>query len=144
MTSSRRTRLLPIAIAAVLGVGFAALVLWLLPGVLGGDTAAGQQNAVDAMVKSSAQCTGADPHDTVSYTVSGESRNAKLDGCGSEVGQQVRVVLPGPGEQYASLANNAGSGVGSKRLAFAGLALAGICGGLFVGFSPVVRRPHAL
>lgn len=143
MTSSRRPRLLLIAIAAVLGVALAGLVLLVAPGLLTGDGSGSAPDSVAAKVVSTAECTGSDPHDLISYSSGGENHTAKLNGCGSDVGEQLRVVLPGDGESFASKVSSAGDSGGARRVAFVLLALAGMAGGLLAGFRARYANPRA-
>lgn len=82
------------AFIAVIGLGLAALLFWLTPGLFGPFGGDANGTAVDATVSQTAACDDADPHDTVEFTVSGRHERARLDGCGNAKGQHLRVIVP--------------------------------------------------
>lgn len=124
----------------MLGVGLAALVLWVAPMLLAGTANAQAGNAVRASVTTTTPCDGPEPHDTVSYTAGGKQRTVRLDGCGAKAGEHMRIVLPTDGQQYATPVGSEHGHAGSSRLAFALLAVAAIAGGLIPGLRAPVRR----
>lgn len=146
MTSARKTRprLLPIAIAAVLGVGLAALVLWVAPTLLASATDTGGGDTVRASVTTTMPCDGPEPHDTVSYTRGGEEHTVRLDGCGAKTGEHMRIVLPSDGRHYATPVSSEHGQAGSSRMAFVLLAVAAIAGGLIPGLRAPMRRARTL
>lgn len=131
-----RRRLILVAV----GLGCVAVVviaLWILAGYAGarGSTTAGDQQT-RATVRASASCQGTDNNDTVSFVLSGQTHQAKLNGCGHETGEVLTVLVPARFDSNTVLAQaNAAPGDSSglsHRVAFLLLVLAtavgGVCG----------------
>jgi hypothetical protein len=131
-----RRRLILVAV----GLGCVAIVviaLWILAGYAaesGSTTTADQQTR--ATVRASASCQGTDNNDTVSFVLSGQTHQAKLNGCGHEVGEVLAVLVPARFDSNTVLAQadaapGDSSGL-SHRVAFLLLVLAtavgGVCG----------------
>src|SRR5437879_428701 len=119
------------------GLGCVAIVvvaLWILAGYAGarGSTTAGDQQ-VRATVRASASCQGADNNDTVTFVLSGQTHQAKLNGCGHEAGEVLTVLVPAQFDASTVLAQadaapGDSSGL-SHRVAFLLLVLATAVGG---------------
>lgn len=122
------------------GLGCVAIVviaLWILAGYAaesGSTTTNDQQTR--ATVRASASCQGTDNNDTVSFVLSGQTHQAKLNGCGHEVGEALTVLVPARFDSNTVLAQadaapGDSSGL-SHRVAFLLLVLAtavgGVCG----------------
>jgi hypothetical protein len=122
------------------GLGCVAIVvvaLWILAGYAGarGSTTTGDQQ-VRATVRASASCQGTDNNDTVNFVLSGQTHQAKLNGCGHEPGEVLTVLVPAQFNsstvlEQADAAPGDSSGL-SHRVAFLLLVLAtavgGVCG----------------
>ncbi|MGH3435273.1 MAG: hypothetical protein ACRDRN_02275 [Sciscionella sp.] len=140
MTVSLR-RLLLAAIVVGAAIGVAALVYFVVPTLLGPHGGGDQAKAVDATVSATAACNAGDPYDTVTFTVNGVQRHARLNGCGNATGQHVLVAPPDQQSsnqlvQPAATAEGAAP-PGYRRLGFGLLALAGIAG---TGYGYLVLR----
>jgi hypothetical protein len=82
-------------------VAIVVVILWMLAGYAGShESATSGDRFVQATVKASASCQGADTQDSLTFTMDGQTHSAKLDGCGHQPGEQVGVLVP------AGLADN--------------------------------------
>jgi hypothetical protein len=90
-----RRRLVVQVAAGVVCLAVIGFALWLVAGFAGGDTPSGPADQrVLATVTSTASCQGSDTQDSVSVHVDGQTRQAKLDGCGHQKGEAVGVLVP--------------------------------------------------
>lgn len=115
-------------------VAVVVAVLWMLAGYAGShESATSGDRLVQATVKTSASCQGADTQDSLTFTMDGRSHQAKLDGCGHQPGEQVSVLVPpGAGDgvlvEPADAAPGNASGL-SHRVAFLLMIVATAVGG---------------
>jgi hypothetical protein len=124
-------------ILAAVGLGCVAVVgvaLWVVSGYAGSHrSATSGDTQVRATVQASASCQGKDNNDTVSFTVDSVVHFAKLDGCGYQRGETMKVLVPPTfnGNTVLEMADAApgdSSGL-SHRVAFLLLVLATAVGG---------------
>jgi hypothetical protein len=115
-------------------VAIVVAILWMLAGYAGShESATSGDRLVQATVKASASCQGADTEDSLTFTMDGRTHQAKLDGCGHQPGEQVAVLVPpGAGDNVlvepADAAPGNASGL-SHRVAFLLMIVATAVGG---------------
>ncbi|NIH82354.1 hypothetical protein [Amycolatopsis viridis] len=82
-----------VAVAVVVGIAIVTAVWWAGPGVLGTASAA-QGTVAQATVTKGAECSAADPQETVEITLDGRKRTGTLDACGHDPNDRVDVTVP--------------------------------------------------
>ncbi|GAA1333886.1 hypothetical protein [Saccharothrix algeriensis] len=138
-------RLSPVRWALVLlVVGLAgiavAVALW-LPG-----SRSAEVRRVEATVVTPASCGGPDAHDRVELTIGGQTRTAKLDGCGHRENEVVEVVVPADtnGDLVVQVADSAPVSTPLRtRLAAMLTCLSGLAGGLYAHLLARRAQPTA-
>jgi hypothetical protein len=127
---------LVLLVVGLVGLGAAVGLVWVLSGVSGSATVSGER--VTAEVLTSTSCGAPDAHDTVRFTAGGETREARLDGCGHAEGETFEVIVPA-GATTVMVAGAVPEGVPlATRLNALLLVLSAVAGG---GYAFLVRRP---
>jgi hypothetical protein len=118
-------------VIGLVGIGAAVLVWW--PTLGFPNTDAPSAVHTKATVVTSAQCGGANAHDTVEVTVDGSKKQAPLDGCGQAKGTVLDVVLTTDNGQLSAHAADAAQVGGGRdgRLTALLLCLSAAAGALY-------------
>ena len=128
---------LVLLVIALVGVGTAVAVWWPQSGVGG----AGEGQRVTATVVKPASCGSGSAMDEVEVKIGGQTRRAKLDGCGHREKEVIEIVLPADtsGDFIVQTAGAAPTVAPlSTRLTTLMLCLSGLAGGLY---AYLIRRP---
>ncbi|QUQ68982.1 hypothetical protein JJ691_67360 [Kutzneria sp. CA-103260] len=104
--------MLILLVIGLVGIGAAVLVWW--PTLGFPNTDAPSALHTKATVVTSAQCGGANAHDTVEVTVNGAKKQVPLDGCGQSKGTSLDVAVTDDNGQLSAHASDAAQ-VGANR-----------------------------
>ena len=129
-------------VIGLVGIGAAVLVLW--PTLGFPNTDAPSAVHTKATVVTSAQCGGANAHDTVEVTVDGAKKQAPLDGCGQAKGTVLDVVVTDENGQLSAHPADASQVGGNRdgRLTAVLLCLSAVAGALYaylIRYRPVPK-----
>lgn len=118
-------------VIGLVGIGAAVLVWW--PTLGFPNTDAPSAVHTKATVVTSAQCSGANAHDTVEVTVDGAKKRVPLDGCGQAKGTSLDVVVTDDNGQLSAHASDAAQVGGNRdgRLTAVLLCLSAVAGALY-------------
>jgi hypothetical protein len=129
-------------VIGLVGIGAAVLVWW--PTLGFPNTDAPSAVHTKATVVTSAQCSGANAHDTVEVTVNGAKKQVPLDGCGQAKGTSLDVVVTDDNGQLSAHASDAAQIGGNRdgRLTAVLLCLSAVAGALYaylIRYRPVPK-----
>lgn len=125
--------LLSVAIAAVVGMA----------GLSGFGDVADDGTRVDATVTAATPCAGG-ATETVTFTLDGRERTAKLDACGHHEGDPVAVTVPAGAGEGELMVRDAGASTGSSGPpSGVGLGLLTLSGFAGAAYALLVRRGPA-
>ena len=134
--------MLILLVIGLVGIGAAVLVWWPTLGFPNPDAPSAVHTR--ATVVTSAQCGGANAHDTVEGTVDGAKKQAPLDGCGQAKGTVLDVVVTDQNGQLSAHPADASQVGGNRdgRLTAVLLCLSAVAGALYaylIRYRPVPK-----